>query len=425
MDEVGVVTLAADLRPEVADSEIGRAVGTRHRIASKYVTRLRRRHPDATPTDIVAMLERHYITAITVAGGVVTIGTIAANVGLALIPGVAASKEAGKGVAKVAAKSAGKATASAVARKAASSAARSAARSGAERAVQMLPAGDEQLQFEITAVFALALAEVHDLDFDDDQAHALVYGLCNGRVSPSQIAAMASDVARVSPHAVGSTIVNGRTDWTHWANTLADTLPGGAARDLVRTVETGELEDVRATLNGKQQSVIEYGVGALAGGATRFLFGGEVVRAARQAFADVPQEFPARLSDEAVARSDDDREPHRAVAALEDAARSTGTWVSDAARRSTQPFRRIDLDGDGVPDDPKALTAAREMGSAVSGAVSAGTRPFRRVDLDGDGVPDEPSALTALKRSRSSAAARVRRRGARPEGGDPSGPDDA
>ncbi|WCI09687.1 hypothetical protein PJ267_09330 [Arthrobacter sp. OVS8] len=31
---------------------------------------------------------------------------------------------------------------------------------------------------------------------------------------------------------VGNRISAGRTDWSHWANTLADSLPGGAARDI-------------------------------------------------------------------------------------------------------------------------------------------------------------------------------------------------
>ena len=179
-----------------------------------------------------------------------------------------------------------------------------AAKTGAERAVQLLPAGDEQLQFEITAVFALAIAEVHGMSLDQQQAHALVYGLSNGRVSQEQIAAMATDLAQVSGPVVGvgQTIALGRDDWSHWANTLADTLPGGAAQDLVRTVQTGQLETVRSALNSKQQSAIEYGVGALVGGATRFLFGSEVVEASRVAFAEAPAQFPEHLSDALLAR---------------------------------------------------------------------------------------------------------------------------
>lgn len=96
VSEIESVTLMAELQPETAEREIKRAVGARHKIARRYLMRLRKRSPEASPAEIIATLERHYVTAITIAGGVVTAGTIAADVGLALIPGVAAGKEAGK-----------------------------------------------------------------------------------------------------------------------------------------------------------------------------------------------------------------------------------------------------------------------------------------------------------------------------------------
>jgi hypothetical protein len=409
MSDFDGTTLTAELQPEAADREITRAVSARHKIAGRYVVRLRKRNPEASPAEIISMLERHYVAAITVAGGVVTAGTIAANVGFALIPGVAAGKEAGKGAAKVAAK---KVATKAAAKAAAKGAAMNAARTGAERAVHLLPAGDEQLQFEITAVFALAVAEVHGMSLDQEQAHALVYGLSNGRVSQQQIAAMATDLSHEpAPDAgVGQTIASGRDDWSHWANTLAETLPGGAAQSLVRTVQTGQLETVRTSLNGKQQSAIEYGVGALAGGATRFLFGGEVVEASRLAFAEAPAEFPEHLSDAMLAKAEEEQEPNRALLALEDAAKATGGWVTTAADKSTRAFRRIDLDGDGIPDEPQALSAAKGVGGAVAGAVSTRTRAFRSVDLDGDGIPDERQAVSALKGAGAGVASRLKRK---------------
>jgi hypothetical protein len=408
VSEIESVTLTTELQPEEADREITRAVSARHKVARKYVMRLRRRHPDASPTEIVAMLERHYVRAITVAGGVVTAGTIAANVGLSLIPGAAASKEVSKGASKLAAKKAAKVAA----KTAAKGLAKNAAKSGAERAVQLIPAGDEQIQFEITAVFALSLAEVHNMTLDKDQAQALVYGLSNERVSQQQIAAMATDLveASVPETDIGKTIASGRDDWSHWANTLADTLPGGAAQDLVRTVQTGQLETVRAGLNGSQRSVVEYGVGALAGSATRFRFGGEVVEASRVAFAEPPAEFPEHLSDSAIGEPEEAPESNRALSALEDAAKSTGTWMTTAADRSTRAFRRVDLDGDGIPDEPMALTAFKGAGGSIAGAMSSGTRAFRKVDLDGDGIADDRQAFSALKGAGTGVGSRLRRR---------------
>ncbi|MFG3577849.1 hypothetical protein [Micromonospora chersina] len=154
------------------------------------------------------------------------------------------------------------------------------------------------------------------------------------------------------------------------ANTLADTLPGGAAQDLVRTVQTGRLETVRSGLNGKQQAAIEYGVGAVAGAVARFAFGRDVVEAARTAFAEAPSEFPDHLSVPLnVTAVDEEDESNRALVALEDAAKATGNWVTNVAVTVTRPFRSVDLDGDGVPDVPQALTAVKGVGGAIAGVA--------------------------------------------------------
>ena len=402
--EVGSATVGADLDNATAEREIADAVSVRHSLARKYVGLVRRRHPEATPAALVRILERHYVTAISIAGGVATAGSIAANVGVSLIPGATASKEVGKAGAKAAAK---KAASRAAAKAAAKSAATNLARTGVAR---MVPAGDERLQFEITAIFALALAEIHDMRLDQEQSKALVYGLSNDRVSQNQISAMAHDVALATRSAsdLGQQLASSQEDWSHWANTLASQLPGTAARDLVRTVQTGQLDTMRSGLSDGQQSMVEYGVGAVAGGMTRFVFGREVVNATRVAFAEPPEDFPASLALDAPSDSDDD-EPNPAFAALEDAARSTAAWMTSTADRATRVFRSVDLDGDGIPDEAQAITALKNAGGAVAGAGATATRVFRRVDRDGDGVPDDPAALTALRDIRGAAASRLKR----------------
>jgi hypothetical protein len=380
------VTVEADLLGTDAEREIDKAVRGRRGIARKYVKWLRRRNPGATPADIISMLEHHYVTAISAAGAAITAASIAGEIGIAMIPVVgpaaAGTKAAAKEAGKKATTEAAKATAKQTAKKAAAkSAALGAAKSGAQR---LLPAGAEQLQFEITALFALAVAEIHGMDLDQDQAHALVYGLSNGRVSQKQIATMASDLAQSwNPESVrvGQPIAGGRKDWGHWVDTLADCLPGGAAQSLVRGVQTGVLEDIRGGLDGKKQAAVDYGVGALVGGITRFVFGRDVVDAAQSAFPGAPDTFPAYLDIPAKPETADD-EPNRALEALEDAAKAVGagvstgavavgTGVASAADVVTRPFRSVDLDGDGVPDEPQALTAVKGVGGAIAGAAGA------------------------------------------------------
>jgi hypothetical protein len=389
MADIESITLQAELDGEDATRDIAKAVSARHTIARKYVMRLRRRHPDATPAEVIQMLERHYATSITTAGALISAGAIAADIGIAMIPGVGAAaagmKSAGQQAAKKTGKEAVKFAAKSAAKQAAKNMAMGTAKNGAQRAAALLPAGDEQLQFEITAVFALAIADIHGMDLDKDQALALVYGLSNERVSQKQIATMATDLSGASAEGVvgvANTVAAGRADWSNWANTLADTLPGGAAQSLVRTMETGELDTVRQNLSGKQQATIEYGVGALTGGVTRFVFGREVVTAARAAFAEAPDTFPEHLAIPAEPEAEDgDADQNRALAAMEDAAKMTGNWIAGTA--STV--------GSGV------ATGAVTVGAGVATAADTVSRVFRSVDIDGDGIPDEPQALTAVK----------------------------
>jgi hypothetical protein len=134
-----------------------------------------------------------------------------------------------------------------------------------------------------------------------------------------------------------------------------------------------------------------------------------VVDAARSAFPDAPGTFPAYLDVPAKpAKADND--PNRALAALKDAAKATGAGVNagavaagaglaSAADVVTRPFRSVDLDGDGVPDEPQALTAAKGAGGAIAGAagavgdgVSGLLKPRRRGKHAAGGPQHEPKA---------------------------------
>ena len=216
LEPIEAITLEAELNDEIATRDIAKAVSARHSIARKYVLRLRRRHPDATPAEVIRMLERSYATAITTAGAVIAAGAIAADVAIAMIP-IAGPATAGvKSASQQAAKKASKEATKAAVKVAAKGVALGAAKSGAQHVAGLLPAGDEQLQFEITAIFGLAIYDIHGMEFDQAQAHALVYGLTNERVSHQQIAMMAADIATVSAGGVvdvGHRVAAGRTDW--------------------------------------------------------------------------------------------------------------------------------------------------------------------------------------------------------------------
>lgn len=52
MAEIESITVEAELVKEDATRDIGKAVSARHWIARKYVMRIRRRHPDASPAEV-------------------------------------------------------------------------------------------------------------------------------------------------------------------------------------------------------------------------------------------------------------------------------------------------------------------------------------------------------------------------------------
>lgn len=337
------ITLEAEIVDEDAEQEIADAVRGRQAIARKYVRWARRRHPDATPAEIIKGLERHYVTAVSVAGGLVTAGSLAVDF---LPGGGAATKGVKAGV-----------------RAAAIGLAKSAAASN------LLPAADQQLQFEITAMFGLALADIHGMNYDHDQAKALVYGLSNSRVSQAQIASFAADLAKASPSSavdLSRSGTTGRGDRSDWASTLAGSLPGEGAKSLVESIQSGRLEDLRGRLGKRGQISLS----AALSGASRFVFGREVVVAAQGAFPPAPDVFPDHLAVEVKEKSDQADEPNRALLALQGAAQTTAGWVGGAA------------------------TA---VGSGVTTAVSTVSRPFRSGDVDADGVADRPPVVTAAK----------------------------
>mgnify|MGYP007022189283 CR=1 FL=1 len=165
----------------------------RARLARSYVRWLRRRNPDASPAEIVALLEKQYLSSVTAAGAVVSAGSLAAGVAVAMMPLPGSSKAASAGART------GKNAARAALRRASKVVAFRGVRSGVERAAMMLPAGDQQLQFELTTLFGLALADIHGLELDKEQSDVVVYGLTNRSLSQSQIAQLAAELLRPVP----------------------------------------------------------------------------------------------------------------------------------------------------------------------------------------------------------------------------------
>ncbi len=307
----------------------------RSRLARSYIRWLRRRNPEASPAQIVALLEKHYLSSVMAAGALVSAGTLAASVGVAMMPLPGSSKTVSAGART------GKSAARVAVRRASKIVAFRGVRRGAERAAMMLPAGDQQLQFELTTLFGLALAEIHGLALDKEQSDILVYGLSNRRLSQSQIAQLAAELVRSDPEYA---LAVGGSSPDQWTSLLAGALPEGAAQQLLLSIQGEDIYPVADALSEKQQAGVEYGIAAVAGGASKFAFGKDVVAASRHAFPDPPDHFPKSLNDEEAAEEEvgdlenaesalGPKESRRALKMLKEGATGAGSWVKRGAAK--------------------------------------------------------------------------------------------
>lgn len=92
------------------------------------------------------------------------------------------------------------------------------------------------------------------------------------------------------------------------------------------------------------------------------------------------------LSAEGLGQSDED---------APDAAKGSGI---EFLQRATEAFRPVDLDGDGIPDKPRAFTTAEDAGSAIKGAAAGAAGAVSslfRSKREGDRSPDDADAETA------------------------------
>ena len=190
---------------------------------------IRQRHPQATPAELVRILERRYLVAVT-AGG--------AGVGAtAVIPGI------GTGI-------------------------------------TLALSGAETFGFlETTALFAQSLAEVHGIRIEDpDRARALVLTLMMGQEGVGLVTQLA-----------GQARGNGETRDAYWGRTIAGSLPRALVGPLTDRLKRAFIKQFAArggaSLFGK---ALPFGVGAAVGGTGNHLLGRRVVTGARTAFGPPP-----------------------------------------------------------------------------------------------------------------------------------------
>ncbi|MBK0422117.1 hypothetical protein JD292_08515 [Leucobacter sp. CSA2] len=231
--------LESGVAARIVDRALDRVLVVQGPLVRAHVKRATAKRPNAAPEDLVRLLERQFLTTVTVGGGAV--GAAAA------VPGV------------------GTATALAI-------------------------SGAETVGFvEATALFAHSVTELHGITrVDPDRAQTLVLTLMLGQEGLSLL-------RQVSGQATGGP---GRNAF--WGEFLTSSLPRQAVGPLLDRLRADFVKRLAkvgtASVIGK---AIPYGVGAVVGGTGNHLLGRGVVRASRKAFGPAPLILPDHLRFEA------------------------------------------------------------------------------------------------------------------------------
>lgn len=200
-----------------------------------HIRSIRSRRPDATPTQLIAILERRYLTAITTGG--------------ALVGASAAIPAVGIGA--------------------------SLALSGVETAGFL----------EATALFAQSVTEVHGIAVDDpERASTLVMTMMLGQGGQDLLKQFAGQASGGS----------GRNAF--WGETITKSLPSAALGPIADRIQRMFVKRFAATQGGSVVGrMIPFGIGAVVGGGGNHLMGRRVINSARTAFGPAPAGFPANL----------------------------------------------------------------------------------------------------------------------------------
>lgn len=260
---------------------LDRVLAVQRPVVVAHLRSIRLRHPDADNLQIVRMLERRYLAAVTTGGAAVG--------ATAVVPGI------GTGV-------------------------------------TLALSGVETVGFlDATALFAQSLAELHGVRVEDpDRARALVLTLMLGAEGVDLVSQLAKQVSG-----------KGMPREKYWGDVITKSLPRAAVGPLVDRLKTAFVRQFAAkggaSVIGK---ALPFGIGAAVGGTGNHLLGRRVLVNSRRAFGIPPAQYPPALEPKpGAARVEHSvlRAARRAGEAVTGAGVAATRAVGRAARRTRQP----------------------------------------------------------------------------------------
>ncbi|WP_062526618.1 hypothetical protein [Demequina rhizosphaerae] len=316
--------------PDDFQERVFSAIAVQRPAAAAYIKEVRRKDPSASPAAVMKKIESQYVATTTTAS--------AAAGASATIPAVGIPVAIGLGVA------------------------------------------DLLFFYETTALFALCMAELRGIPIDDpERAKAVVLGALLGEKRKSPITGMVLSALPAGATVAGARSVAGAAVMgadAKWGDLLAQQLPDSALVPVTMVLAK------QAIAQGTTMGAVKIStkaipvIGAVAGGATSFYFGSAVVKSCREGFSAPAETWPEWLE---LTYSDGGEipDPSRAVLAMRSASSSAkdfGEGVWSKIVDGTSAFRSVDLDGDGIADEARALTALKGATATVTTATGGAAK---------------------------------------------------
>jgi len=223
--------------PATVTKSFEKLLSVQRPIVISNIRAIRRRNPQASPAEVIRILERHYLTAVTTGGAAVGAS--------AVVPGIGTAA--------------------------------SLALSGAETAGFL----------ETSALFAQSVTEVHGISVvEPERARSLVMAMMLGTGGQDLVKQFAGQLGR-----------GGGARSAYWGEMITSSLPKAVVGQLTDRLKKSFLKHfvVRqgTSVVGR---LVPFGVGAVIGGTGNHLLGRRVIKSARTAFPPPPLDFPSELA---------------------------------------------------------------------------------------------------------------------------------
>jgi hypothetical protein len=232
-------------KPDVPTTTTGwakmldRVIDVQRPVVIAHVNAVRRRHPNASPAEIIQILERQYLAAVTTGGAAVGASAVVPGIGMVASFGLS---------------------------------------------------GAETIGFlETTALFAQSVTEVHGIALDDpERSRTLVMAMILGAPGTQLIKQLAGQAA------------GGQVRTAFWGEMVASSLPKQAVSGIGKQIRDSFIKRFVARQGTSMLGrALPFGIGAAVGGIGNHALGRKVIQASREGFGLPPTQFPMILDQKA------------------------------------------------------------------------------------------------------------------------------